>query len=78
MSMLSCKYLLKILENRSHLRWQKVHSMEEAKITLKLLFKYIEEDRRKQCIKESEFMVCMNSKIYVRKNLILYITSFFI
>lgn len=30
--------------------------MEEAKITLKLLFKYIEEDRRKQCIKESEFM----------------------
>lgn len=42
--------------------------MEEAKITLKLLFKYIEEDRRKQCIKESEFMVCMNSKIYVRKN----------
>ncbi|XP_031370407.1 chromosome-associated kinesin KIF4A isoform X1 [Apis dorsata] len=43
-------------ENRSHLRWQKIHSMEEAKITLKLLFKYIEEDRRKQCIKESEFM----------------------
>lgn len=52
--------------------------MEEAKSTLKLLFKYIEEDRRKQCIKESEFMVCMNSKIYVKKNLILYITSFFI
>lgn len=42
--------------------------MEEAKITLKLLFKYIEEDRRKQCIKESEFMVCMNSKIHMRKN----------
>lgn len=50
--------------------------MEEAKITLKLLFKYIEEDRRKQCIKESEFMVCMNSKIYVTKNLILCIIFF--
>ncbi|XP_003703069.1 kinesin-like protein 3A isoform X1 [Megachile rotundata] len=43
-------------ENRSHQRWQKIQTMEDAKAALKLLFKHIAEDRRKQCVKESEFL----------------------
>ncbi|XP_076246132.1 kinesin-like protein 3A [Calliopsis andreniformis] len=42
-------------ENRSITRFQKILTMEDAKIALKLLFKYKAEDRRKQCAKESEY-----------------------
>ncbi|OAD60477.1 Chromosome-associated kinesin KIF4, partial [Eufriesea mexicana] len=42
-------------ENRANTRWQKIHTMEQAKIAFKLLFKYTAEDRRKQCVKEFEY-----------------------
>ncbi|XP_071860404.1 kinesin-like protein 3A [Bombus fervidus] len=42
-------------ESRAHTRWQKVHTMEGAKIALELLFKHVTESRRKQCVKEYEY-----------------------
>ncbi|KOX75484.1 Chromosome-associated kinesin KIF4A [Melipona quadrifasciata] len=42
-------------ENNAHTRWQRIHTMDEAKIALKLLLKHITENRRKQCVKEYEY-----------------------
>ncbi|KAK1120467.1 hypothetical protein K0M31_012444 [Melipona bicolor] len=42
-------------ENNAHTRWQRIHTMDEAKIALKLLLKHIAENRRKQCVKEYEY-----------------------
>ncbi|CAD1473299.1 unnamed protein product, partial [Heterotrigona itama] len=42
-------------ENNAHTRWQRIHTMDEAKIALKLLTKHIAENRRKQCVKEYEY-----------------------
>ncbi|XP_076163701.1 kinesin-like protein 3A isoform X2 [Ptiloglossa arizonensis] len=42
-------------ENRKHSRWQKIHTMDDAKIALKMLFKHTAENRRKQCTKEFKY-----------------------
>ena len=55
-------YLFVYLENNAHTRWQRIHTMDEAKIALKLLLKHIAENRRKQCVKEyerNELQVCI-------------------
>lgn len=54
-------YVIICLENRKHSRWQKIHTMDDAKIALKMLFKHTAENRRKQCTKEfkyNELLVC--------------------
>ncbi|KOC66714.1 Chromosome-associated kinesin KIF4A [Habropoda laboriosa] len=42
-------------ESRTYTRWQKMHTMDDARSALKILFKHIAEDRRKQCVKESAY-----------------------
>ncbi|XP_076378598.1 kinesin-like protein 3A [Megalopta genalis] len=42
-------------DNRKNTRWQSIHTMEEAKSALKILFKQTAEDRRKQCAREFDY-----------------------
>ncbi|XP_076618260.1 kinesin-like protein 3A [Colletes latitarsis] len=42
-------------ENRKHSRWQQIHTIDDAKTALKILFKHTAENRRKQCVKEFEY-----------------------
>ncbi|CAL7949262.1 unnamed protein product [Xylocopa violacea] len=56
-------------ENRAHMRWQKVRTMEEAKAVLKMLFKRTAEERRKQFIKESEYNELMEKYTLVQSQL---------
>ncbi|XP_031828912.1 kinesin-like protein 3A isoform X2 [Nomia melanderi] len=42
-------------ENRTNTRLQKIHTMEEAKLALKMLFKQTAESRKEHCAKESEY-----------------------
>lgn len=56
-------------ENRVHTRWQKIHSMEEAKAALKILFNYNAENRRKQCVKETEYNELLEKNEQLRAQL---------
>lgn len=65
-------YMCIYLESRAHTRWQKVHTMEGAKIALELLFKHVTESRRKQCVKEYEYnelQVCIFENYRLFKSL---------
>lgn len=66
-------YLFAYLENNARTRWQRIHTMDQAKIALNLLSKYIAENRRKQCVKEyehNELQVCtflLYSRLFIYK-----------
>ncbi|XP_053989856.1 chromosome-associated kinesin KIF4A-like [Hylaeus volcanicus] len=53
-------------ENRKHSRWQQIHTMDDAKTALKILFKHTAENRRKLCAKEFEYKDLMEKFEEVR------------
>ncbi|XP_053989871.1 chromosome-associated kinesin KIF4-like, partial [Hylaeus volcanicus] len=53
-------------ENRKYSRWQQIHTMDDAKTALKILFKHTAENRRKLCAKEFEYKDLMEKFEEVR------------